>query len=360
MSEAQPFLSSEHAQRARQAVRDLLDDYRGTIVARIGNTPLVRLDRINPHTRVKVFAKVEGCNPSGSVKDRLALYLLADAIRSGALKPESSVLEASSGNTGIALSMVGARLGLRVVVTVPDNVTVERHKIIGAYGARPLLTPGELGTYGAIERARELVAANQAGLVWVAQHFNEVNSFAHYETTGVEIVQQLAQLGEHRLDAFVATSGTTGTLMGISARLKETLPKVHVVAVWPEDKIMGIRKPEGKNRPGIYRESLIDRVVEVSNKTAMDMVGKVATLEGLLLGPSGGAAIVGAVDAAQRVEAERGEGVVVVVLPDWGERYLSLDGFRPSYGRRATDLPVQPLRRKSDQERAPEPEPDTK
>lgn len=348
MSAPITFLEASHADRVREAVHNLVSDHRGTIIARIGNTPLVRLDRVNPHTKVRVFAKVEGANPSGSVKDRLALYLLADAMSSGALKPEAAVLEASSGNTGIALSMVGARLGLRVVVTVPDNVSVERHKIIAAYGARPELTPGEKGTLGAIEKARELVASKSGELVWVAQHYNEVNSFAHYETTGAEIPRQLAELGEGRLDALVASSGTTGTLMGVSARLKEHDPKTEVVAVWPSDKIMGIRKPEGANRPGIYKESLIDRVVEVSNKDAVDMAGKVAALEGLLLGPSGGAAVIGAIDAARKLEEQRGDGVVVVILPDWGERYLSLEGFRPTYGRRATDRPGQPLRRQSD------------
>jgi cysteine synthase len=341
------FLPADRISRLRRSVQQVLGELKGTLLERVGNTPLVRIKRVQPESKVRVYAKVEGCNPSGSIKDRIALYMLADALTSGAFKPEGSMLEASSGNTGIALSMIGAQLGLRVVITVPDNVSVERHKIIDAYGARPLLTSGERGTLGAVMRARELVQEN-GNLLWLAQHYNEVNSFAHYETTAAEIVAQLAQAGEKRLDAFVASSGTTGTLMGSSARLKETFPHVEVVAVWPADKIMGIRKPEGENRPSIYREALIDRVFEVTNQAANDMVAKVATLEGLLLGPSGGAAVAGALDAAARLEEREGGGVVVVVIPDWGERYLSMDGFRPTYGRRATDRPGQPLRRRSD------------
>lgn len=302
---------------------DLRGDLAGSILGRVGGTSMVRLSALPPRTSVAIYAKLEGENPSGSVKDRMTLYLLADALESGQLGPDAVLVEASSGNTGISLAMFGARLGLRVLITTPDNVSVERHKLMRTYGAELVLTPGEKGTDGAIERARELGAS--PGHVWIAQHFNPVNSLAHYETTGREVVEQLGEQGQRRLDAFVATSGTTGTLMGVSARLKEDLPGVEVVAVWPKDKVMGIRRPEGASRPGIYDEKLIDRVVEVTNQEAVDMAGAVARVEGLALGPSGGAAILAALEVAERVERERGGGVVVTLIPDWGERYLSMN-----------------------------------
>jgi cysteine synthase B len=336
------FMSAERIHQVRIAVREVRSKLDGTLMAQIGNTPLVRLDRLKPGSPVKLYAKIEGCNPSRSVKDRIALYLLADALHSGALKPENSVLEASSGNTGIALAMLGARLGLSVVVTVPDNVSVERHKMIKAYGAQPVLTLGAEGTAGAIARARELATGEAGKYLWVAQHYNAINCLAHYDTTGQEIVEQLGQLGERRLDAFVATSGTTGTLMGAGLQLKHTWPDAEVVAVWPKDKIMGIRRPDGAVRPSIYQESMIDRVIEVTNDASNEICGKAAKLEGLLLGPSGGAALLGALEMMERLEHDKGGGTVVVLLPDWGERYLSLEGFRPGYGRRATDKD-QPL-----------------
>ncbi len=316
------FLDSVHAEEVRKVVRNLQS--RDSWIARIGGTPLVRLERLYPGSRVKLYGKVESCNPSGSVKDRLALYLIADAIASGTLTPESSILEASSGNTGIAMAMLGSRLGRRVVITLADNLSLERYKIIDVFGATLVLTPGERGTGGAIQRARELAEMDPA-LVWVGQHSNEVNSFGHYETTGREIVEEIARLGEPRVDAVVATSGTTGTLMGISARVKETHPNAEIVSVWPKNPIMGLRRPEGEKRPGIYRDDLVDQVLEITNEEAMAAVKKVAMLEGLFVGPSSGAAIVGALEVARRLEETRGEGVVVALLADSGERYLSID-----------------------------------
>jgi cysteine synthase len=320
---AAPFLEFEWAEKVRRQVQSLLDRHPRSMLSLIGKTQLIELTSVNRHERVAMFAKLEGQNPAGSIKDRLALYLVADAMVRGKLGPGMTLVEASSGNTGIALAMICARLGVRLVITVAENVSVERFKLMTAYGAELVLTPGSQGTCGAIEKAREL--GERPDHYWVAQHFNHVNSFAHYETTGVEIVEQVRALGERPLSAFVATSGTTGTLMGISARLKETFPEVEVVSVWPKDSIMGIRRPEGDKRPGIYDEQRIDRVVEVTGADAIVMKKELARSEGVLVGPSGGAAVIGALEAAKRLEQRAEAGLVLVLLPDWGERYLSLD-----------------------------------
>jgi cysteine synthase len=320
MSDA-PFLEAAHAERVRRRVRDILERHRNSTIGLIGHTGVAELGKVNRHQPVRVLAKLEGQNPSGSVKDRLALYLVADAMERG-VAPGDTLVEASSGNTGISLAMICAQLGFRLVVTVADNVSVERFKIMRAFGVEVVLTPGELGTCGAIEKAREL--GERPGHFWVAQHFNHVNSFAHYETTGVEIIEQVRGLQISDLDAFVASTGTTGTLMGISARLKERFPELEVVSVWPVDKIMGIRRPEGEGKPTIYDERRIDRVVEVRSAEAMAMVRQVSAAEGILCGVSGGAAVVGALTTAERLKRELGHGTVLVLLPDWGERYLSL------------------------------------
>jgi cysteine synthase len=313
-------LDNARADRVRRRVAELLERHPRSVLTSIGGTDLLELSRSNA-TRARVFAKVEGQNPAGSIKDRLALYLVADAIERGGLGPNTVLVEASSGNTGIGLAMVGARLGLRVLITIPANVSEERHQLIRSYGAELLITPGSEGTSGAIERARELGATS--GYFWVSQHFNEVNTLAHYETTGAEIVAGLQAANAPVPAAFVATSGTTGTLMGISLRLREAYPGVKVVSVWPSDRIMGIRKPIGDNRPTIYDESLIDEVLEVSNDEALKMVKTVAYTEGIFAGPSGGAAVVGALQVAARL-GEAPRGCVVTLLPDWGERYLSV------------------------------------
>ncbi len=316
-----PFLETARAERVRAVIRDLRQAHALSTIALIGNTPVIELTKVYRHDKVRIFGKVEGLNPAGSSKDRIALYLVADAIERGAVGPGKTLVEASSGNTGIALAMICARLDQRLIITVSGDVSVERFKLMKQYGAEIVITPGPQGTDGAIEKAKEL--GEMPGHYWVAQHFNKVNSFAHYEMTGVEIVEQVRALTDRPLDAFVATSGTTGSLMGISSRLKESFPEVEVVSVWPKDAIMGIRRPEGAKRPGIYEDARVDRVFEVHSSDANAMKQQLATTEGLLLGPSGGAAVVGAIDAARRLE--QGGGVVMVLLPDFGERYLSLD-----------------------------------
>jgi cysteine synthase len=290
-----------------------------SVLRLIGNTPLVKLRKVNPLEHVAIYAKLEGENPSGSLKDRIALYMVADAIERGELKPDQTIVESSSGNTGIAVAMVGAVLDYKVLITMPDNVSVERRKLIQAYGAQLVLTPSELGTDGAIEEGRRL--GQKPGYVWMAQHYNEVNSFAHYETTGAEI---LHQLGERSLDSFVGTSGTTGSLMGISARLRERFPSTKVISIWPKEKIMGLRRPEGKSRPGIYDDRRVDEIFELDDAEAIAMAQEVARKEGLFIGPSGGAAVLGALRVAERFNRAQQEATIVVLIPDRGERYLSL------------------------------------
>jgi cysteine synthase len=322
---SQPFLEPARAEAVRRRVEQLERAHAGSAISAIGGTTLARLTRVVPEGLAPLFAKLEGQNPAGSAKDRIALYLIADALERGVLTQDTVLVEASSGNTGIALAMLGARLGIRVLITVADNVSAERYTLMRALGAELILTPGAQGTAGAIQKAREL--SQQPGYFWAAQHFNEVNSFAHYETTGAEIIRQVHALGFERLDAFVATSGTTGTLMGVSARLKEAFPDVRITAVWPKDRIMGIRRPEGDDRPLIYEGSRLDDIVEVEFAQAMDTVWRVARTEGMLLGPSGGAAVCGAVRTAEKLGPSR-NGCVVVLVPDWGERYLSLPAYQ--------------------------------
>ena len=322
---SQPFLEPARAEALRRRVKQLQSEHGGSVVSTIGDTALVPLAGTAAKGLVPLLAKLEGQNPAGSAKDRIALYLIADALERGALTKDTVLVEASSGNTGISLAMLGARLGLRVLITVSENTSSERHALIRAFGAELIFTPGARGTSGAIEKAREL--AQQPGHLWVAQHFNEVNSFAHYETTGAELIRQVRALGFKRIDAFVAPSGTSGTLMGVSARLKEAFPGVRVVAVWPKDAIMGIRRPEGDDRPGIYNAARIDEIIEVKLEQAMDFVRRVARTEGRLLGPSGGAAVCGAVQTVERLGPSR-DGCVVVLLPDGGERYLSLPAYQ--------------------------------
>ncbi|MBN1204123.1 MAG: cysteine synthase family protein [Myxococcaceae bacterium] len=323
---SQPFLAPARAEALRRRVEQLREEHAGSVVSAIGDTALAPLSRLAPKGSAPLCAKLEGQNPAGSSKDRVALYLIADALERGVLTKDTVLVEASSGNTGISLAMIGARLGLRVLITIAENASIERYKLMNAFGAELVFTPGDQGTSGAIQKAREL--AQRPGHLWLAQHFNEVNSFAHYETTGVELIRQARALGFERIDAFVAPSGTTGTLMGVSARLKEAFPEVRIVAVWPKDRIMGIRKPEGDDRPGIYDAARLDDIIEVRLEQAMDCVRLVARTEGMLLGPSGGAAICGAMQVVERLESAR-SGCVAVFLPDWGERYLSLPMYQP-------------------------------
>lgn len=307
--------------RVRDWVAKIRKEHKGSILDRIGNTPLVEIKEQNPNLRVKIYAKLESFNPTGSLKDRIVLFLMADLVEKGKLSGHQIVVEATSGNTGISLAMIGAVLNRDILIIMPDDVSVERRKLIRAYGADLMLTPGELGTDGAIEKAQEL--AKEEKYVWLAQHYNQANPQAHYHTTGQEIVKEV----DH-IDAFVAPSGTTGTLMGVAKRLKEFDPSTKIVAVWPKDEIMGLRRPVREKRPGIYDESLIDEIIEIKDEDAKKAARELADKEGIFAGPSSGASFLGALQTAEKMEKSDKRKVIVALFPDGGEKYLSTDTFQ--------------------------------
>ena len=283
----------------------------------IGNTPLVKLETLNTNPRVKVFAKLEGNNPGGSVKDRIAYYMIKDAEETGRIKKGDTILEATSGNTGIGLAMVGAALGYKVVLVMPECVSLERRKILEAFGAELILSPGNEGTDGAIKRARKIMEASPDGYFMPNQFDNPANILAHYETTGREIIDQTN--GE--VDVFVAGMGTTGTLMGAGKRLKEFNRNIRVVGVEPflGHKIQGLKNMQESIVPKIFNPAFPDEIIKVNDNDAFATTRRLALQEGIFAGMSSGAAVFGALIMAGRIE----RGTVVVVLPDRGDRYLS-------------------------------------
>lgn len=287
----------------------------------IGNTPIVSIRKMNPNPRVEVWAKIEGCNPGGSVKDRIALSMIEAAEREGRLQPGMTVLEATSGNTGIGLALVSAVKGYRLLLTMSESVSVERRKILAAYGAELLLTPGKLGTDGAIERAYDLADSKPDEYVLVDQYNNEANPLAHYNGTAPEIWSQTSG----RITHFVAAIGTTGTVMGCSRRLKEYNPDIHVTAVEPYlgHRLQGLKSLKEAYVPGIFDRKLVDTKVNVADEDGFQTARQIARQEGLLVGMSAGAATFAALELAKSLES----GVIVVILPDAGERYLSTDLF---------------------------------
>lgn len=321
-SVSQNFGKSEsRVEKMLDFVDQLLEQYRGTLLGQVGNTPLVRLKRANTSPQLELYAKLEGYNPSGSLKDRIVLFLIASLMAEGKLDGENQVLvEASSGNTGIALALFGAVLGRKVLITMPDDVSPERRKLIRSYGSELILTPGEKGTDGAIEEAQKL--DEKEGYLWIAQHYREANPLAHYYTTARELLEEL-----ERIDTFVAPSGTTGTLMGIGRRLKDENFSIQIVSVWPKEEIMGLRRPVGNEKPGIYQEDWIDEIVEVKNEEAKQASKELAKLEGIFAGPSSGASLVGARWTAKKIEEPGKNKKIVALFPDGGERYLSTDTF---------------------------------
>ncbi len=310
------LLEPTYGRSLRKRVNQLLKVHQGSILDLIGNTPLIKLQRINPYEKIEIYAKLEYYNPSGSLKDRMALYLIADALERGKLTPDKTIVEGTSGNTGISLAMIGAVLGYKVLIVMPEDESRERRQMIEAHGAKLLLTQAELGTDGAVDEARKLGETDE--YVWLAQHYNPANSFAHYETTGKEILEQLG-----RVDAFIAPTGTTGTLMGVSARLKEHNPNTKIIAVYPKDDISGLRRPEGDHKPGIYEEARIDEIIEITNAEAIRTMRELCLKEGLFAGPSSGAAVATALQVAERFAKTHKLAKIVALLPDSGDRYLS-------------------------------------
>jgi len=293
----------------------------------IGNTPLVALEAINPFTKVKILVKLEGNNPGGSVKDRIAYYMIKDAEESGALKKGDTVLEATSGNTGIGLAMVGAAKGYKVKLVMPECVSFERRKILEAFGAELVLSPGREGTDGAIKLAHRILEESSNGYFMPNQFDNPSNIRAHYETTGREIIEQTAG----NIDVFVAGMGTTGTLMGVGKRLKEFNSSICVAGVEPVlgHRVQGLKNMKESIVPKIYDPSFPDEKITVGDDDAFDTTRKLALEEGIFAGMSSGAAVAGALKMAEKI----GKGTIVVVLPDRGDRYLSTALFTSVCGK---------------------------
>lgn len=292
-----------------------------SVIDSIGNTPLVELKNLNSNNRVRFMAKLEGSNPGGSVKDRAALYMVQKAIESGKLTKGKTILEPTSGNTGIALCMIGAALGYKVKLTMPECVSMERRRTIEAFGAEIELTEGNRSTDGAIIRAHKILEENPGKYFMPNQFDNEHNVLAHYETTGPEILKQTN--GE--VDVFVAGMGTTGTLMGVSKYFKERKPSVKIVGVEPtkEHTIQGLKNLHESIVPRIFNASAMDDELTVTDDEAFNMTRHLATKEGLFVGMSSGAAVAGALKYAKGMKS----GTVVVLLPDRGDRYLSTKLF---------------------------------
>ena len=288
-----------------------------SILNTIGNTPLVEIKKLNPNPKVRVLAKLEYFNPGGSTKDRPALYMIEAAEKSGELTPDKTVLEATSGNTGIGLALVCVIKGYRLLLVMSEAVSTERQKILKARGADILLTPGHLGTDGAIEEAYRLSRENPGRFFIVDQFNNEANWKSHYHGTAEEIWQQCGA----DINIFVACLGTSGTLMGVSRKLKQLNPAVQIVGVEPYlgHKIQGLKNMKEAYCPGIFEKQRLDNKVNIDDEEAFEMARSLAKTEGLLVGMSSGAAMAVALKEAQQMNA----GTVVVVLPDGGERYLS-------------------------------------
>jgi len=282
----------------------------------IGNTPLVELPRITPKKGVRIFAKMEGNNPTGSLKDRIAKYMIEHAERSGELTKDKTILEPTSGNTGIALAMIGRRKGYKVKVVIPENATPERRQLLEIFGAEMIYSDGTKGSNGAIELAQKLAAQDKT-LYMPYQYGNPVNPLAHYETTGVEILNDLPEV-----DVFVAGLGTGGTLMGVGRRLKEVNPKTKVIAVEPHpgDLVQGLRSLDEGFIPPILDTSLLDSKIMVDSRCAFAATKDLTTKEGIFAGVSSGAVVHVAIRMAHRME----KGNIVVVLCDNGWKYVSL------------------------------------
>ncbi len=291
----------------------------------IGRTPLLRLNRLGTIERlggsspaVEIYAKAEFQNPGGSVKDRAAAAIIKDAERSGRLRPGGAILDATSGNTGIAYAMIAAARGYKLTLCVPGNVTAERLRTLRAYGAELIVTNPMEGTDGAIREARRLHAESPEQYFYADQYNNDANWQAHYETTGAEILEQT----DGRITHFVAGLGTSGTFVGTGRRLRAFRHDIKLISVQPESPLNGIeglKHMETAIRPGIYDDTLADEDARVSTERAYALTRQLATEEGLLVGVSSGAALAAALDVARRVRA----GVIVTIFPDSGTRYLS-------------------------------------
>ena len=292
------------------------------ILQTIGNTPLVRINRLNPNKNTTIYAKLEGLNPSGSIKDRIALSMIQQAEISGKLTKGKTIIEPTSGNTGVALAMIGSLKGYDVEIVMSGAVSVERRQMIKAFGGKVTLTDGKLGTDGAIRKAREMVKADPEKYFMPDQFSNEFNKIAHYRTTGEEIWKQT----DGKIDYFVSSLGTSGTIMGVSKVLKEHNPNIKIVCAHPVKGhyIQGLKNMEEAIVPSIYDPSQIDITIMVETEAAYEMTRQIVSQEGIFVGMSSGAAMYAALEIAKQIKS----GTIVVIFPDRGEKYLSTNLFK--------------------------------
>ena len=291
------------------------------ILDAIGNTPLVKINKINPNPAVKIFAKLEGFNPTGSVKDRIALKMIEQAECDGSLTKDKIIIEPTSGNTGISLAMIGAVKGYRVQIVMSAAVSIERQKMIKAFGGEIILTDAELATDGAIIKSREIIASNPDIYFNPNQFSNEYNKLAHYGTTAQEIWYQSG--GE--LTHMVSSVGTSGTLMGVGMRLKSFNPSISIVEAQPVmgHYIQGLKNMDEAIVPELYDVSQIDESIMIDTEEAYEMARRIVKEEGIFVGMSSGAAMLAAYKTAEKIDS----GYIVVIFPDRGEKYLSTNLF---------------------------------
>jgi len=291
------------------------------IIETIGNTPMVKINNLFHKEGVSIYAKIEGCNPGGSIKDRIALTMIEQAENEGILSKEKTIIEATSGNTGIGLAMIGVIKGYRVQLVMSSCVSVERQKMMKALGAEVLLTCPELKTDGAIMKVRELMMDYPERYFNPDQYSNKYNKLAHYETTAEEIWEQT----EGQVTHFVSSVGTSGTLMGVGSKLKEKNRDIKIVEAHPEKChcIQGLKNMEEEMVPALYDPKQIDISVLIESEEAFEMARQIVLKEGIFVGMSSGATMVAALKVADEIE----EGTIVAIFPDRGEKYLSTNLF---------------------------------
>jgi len=292
------------------------------ILELVGNTPMVKINRINPNPNVEIYAKLEGKNPTGSVKDRIALKMIEQAEAEGVLIKGKTIIEPTSGNTGIGLAMIGTIKGYQVEIVMSSAVSVERQKMIKAFGAIVTLTDGDKGTDGAIMKARELVRENPDKYFMPDQFTNKYNKIAHYVATAREIWEQMDQ----NVDYFVSAIGTSGTIMGVGLGLKQHNPNVKIVCAEPVNGhyIQGLKNMQEAIAPAIYDPEKIDMNIMIESEEAFDMSRRIVKEEGIFVGMSAGAAMLAAVRVAEKID----KGRIAVIFADRGEKYLSTDLFK--------------------------------
>ena len=291
------------------------------ILQTIGNTPLVRINHLNPNPNVTIAAKIEGFNPSGSIKDRIALKMIEQAEAEGILAKGKTIIEPTSGNTGIGLAMIGKIKGYEVEIVISRAVSEERIKMIKAFGAKVTFTDEKLGTDGAILKAKELVKANPDKYFMPDQFSNNYNKIAHYKTTGEEIWKQTNGKVTHLVSAL----GTSGTIMGVGKALKENNPSIKIVCAHPVKGhyIQGLKSMAEAIVPAIYDPSKIDETIMIETEAAFEMARQVVMKEGIFVGMSSGAAMYAAIETAKKIDS----GTIVVIFPDSGDKYLSTQLF---------------------------------